>query len=69
LRRYFLRWRNPSSASLRFLAYAELLSEHAILDTKIFDDVLLSLIDPTGRDKKQQLPGMQRGMQISPNAY
>ena len=30
--------------------FPELLSEHAILDAKIFDDVLLSLIDPAGQD-------------------
>jgi len=32
---------------------AELLSEYAILGSKVLDDFLLSMIDPAGKDQKQ----------------
>ena len=48
--------------------FAEFLPKHAILSSKILDDVLLSMIDPAGQDQEQQLPGLQKGLHISPNA-
>src|SRR6266542_1289528 len=48
--------------------FAEFLPEHAILGSKILDDLLLSMIDPAGQEQEQQLPGLQKGLHTSPNA-
>jgi hypothetical protein len=34
----------------------------------VLDDLLLAKIDPAGQDQEQQLPGLQTGFYISPNA-
>jgi hypothetical protein len=47
---------------------AELLSEHAILRSRMLDHVLLSMVDPAGQDQEQQLPGLQKGIHVFPNA-
>ena len=46
----------------------ELLSEHAILSSKVLDSVLLSMIDPAGQNQEQKLPELEKGFHISPNA-
>ena len=47
---------------------AELLSEHAILGSKILDDFLFSMFAPAGQNQEQQLPGLQKRLYVSPNA-
>ncbi len=39
--------------------FAELLSEHTILGSKVFDNFLFSMIDPAGEDQNKQLPRLQ----------
>jgi hypothetical protein len=46
----------------------ELFSEHAVLRQKILDGVLLSAVDPAGEDHEQQLPWMQLGLYVPPDA-
>jgi hypothetical protein len=48
---------------MRFLA--ELFSEPAIFGSNVHDHALLPMVDPTG---EQQLPRLQKGIHISPNA-
>ena len=51
---------------MRFVA--ELLSENPVFCQKVIDSLLLSTIDPTGEDQEQELPWLQKGFHVSPNA-
>ena len=48
--------------------FAELLSEHPILRKQVLDGVLLPAVDPAGKNQEQQLPWLQQGLHVPPNA-
>ena len=48
--------------------FSELLSEDPIFRQEILDGVLLSAIDPTGRDQEQQLPWLKLCPHVPPDA-
>jgi hypothetical protein len=48
--------------------FAEILSKDPIFSQKVIDGLLLSTIDPPGEDQEQELPRLQKGFHISPNA-
>jgi hypothetical protein len=48
--------------------FAEILSKDPIFSQKVIDGLLLSTIDPPGEDQEQELPWLQKGLHISPNA-
>jgi hypothetical protein len=41
---------------------AKLLSEHAIIRSKVLDHILLLMVDPVDRDQEQRLPGLWKGI-------
>jgi hypothetical protein len=47
----------------------EFLSEHTILCQEILDGLLLSAIDPAGKDQEQELPWLQLCFHIPPDAW
>jgi hypothetical protein len=39
--------------------FAEFLSDYAVFRQEVIDGLLLSTIDPTGKDREQELPWLQ----------
>ena len=42
-------------------SFADFFSPHAIFSSKVLDDVLLSMIDPSGENRQQELHGWRMG--------
>jgi len=47
---------------------AELLFEYLVLSPQVLDNILLTAVDPTRDDEEQQVPGLQDGFHVSPDA-
>jgi hypothetical protein len=48
---------------------SELFFEDSILGQEVLDSVLLRVIDPAGKDQKQQMPWLKLGLHVPPDAW